>query len=413
MCTSPLVRYRLKRSLSPVLSAKYYLIKQEIYTNKDKGFRIIGKKKLEKLFENHSQYLSFMNAYCDYIEIPCGQCDECKKSYARDWSVRCYHESLMHKNNCFITLTIDNLANKKFMQEIEKSYKNGTNRYCKYCQHGNKFFNFPIDYSLNKVFIMDWLKKFRDYLYRNYKISIRYFGCGEYGSLNERPHYHFLIFGYNFPPVVKKDGTTFNKFPAELSKKNVQMYISEELNYLWQYGKCYVEELNMSACLYVAKYCMKKIKFFDSEKLYDYYYGRVPEFLLMSKGNCQVNRCQFIDDIIANKALDNLRDLNNPYCKNCNKTRGGIGFNWLWKYINDVRKLQYIVIEGRKYPIPKYYKNVIKLTDLILYDKLKTDSIYYVETELENHPDKNSTESCKKRKVINKKRLSFSQRDIV
>lgn len=401
MCNSPLVRFRLKRAVP------HDFFVQIPYDSKTHGYKIMGKKKLQSKFKSHGEYLAFMDTYCDYIEIPCGRCTECKKSYARDWSVRCYHESLCHDVNCFLTLTIDSLANKKFIENIEKSYKNGTNKYCKHCQKGNKYFKYPIDYSLNKVLIYDWLKKLRDTLYRRYKITVRYFGVGEYGSQNDRPHYHILLFGYNFP-----DCKEYHTFNAELSKKGVQMRISEELTELWPYGYSYIEDLNMSACLYVAKYCMKKIKFFDSEDLYDYYYGREPEFLYMSKGNCQSNRCKFIDNIIQDRELKSLRDFNNKYCYYCNKTRGGLGFNWLWKYLYDVKKLKYIVIDGKKFPIPKYYKNLINLTDDNFYDLLRTENIYYVNSLLETDPDRNSIERCEVRKKIAKAKNNFYSRDI-
>lgn len=383
----------------------------EVYTSKDKGFKLLGKKKLQARFKSHSDYLSFMDYYMDYIEIPCGKCEECKKSYARDWSVRLYHESLCHARSCFITLTFDNNANKKFMDRLEKTYKNGTNFYCKHCQKGNKYFKFPIEYSLNRVLIYDWLKKLRDYLYRNYNITVRYFGSGEYGSQTERPHYHILLFGYDFPNVKNKK-KNYRTYKAELSKKGVQMFVSEELSDLWPYGFSFVEELNMNACLYVAKYCMKKIKFIDSEDLYDYYFGREPEFLFMSKGNCQVNRCKYIDEIVADRKLSSLRDIKNPYCSKCNKTRGGLGFKWFWKYFYDIKKLKYIVIDGKKYPIPKYYKKLINLTDKNFYCSLVNENIYYVNSLVETEPDRNSIERLNSRRIINKKRNDLFSRDI-
>lgn len=41
------------------------------------------------------------------IKLPCGQCLGCRLDYSREWAVRCTHESLLHKENSFITLTYD------------------------------------------------------------------------------------------------------------------------------------------------------------------------------------------------------------------------------------------------------------------------------------------------------------------
>lgn len=394
MCVNPLVRYRLK--YEPVHDNPIFLDK-ELFDNKRKGFKIKAKKYLESKFESHSKYLSFMDSFCDYIEIPCGRCIECRKTYARDWSVRCYHESLCHEQNCFITLTIDNLAHQKFISSLEKK-----NWYCKGCVNGSRYFKYPIDYSVNRGIIYYFIKRLRDYLYRTYNISIRYFGCGEYGEKYERPHYHILIFGYDFT----------DKVPFKLSNKGVQLFTSDELSNLWPYGFSYVEELNHNACSYVAQYCMKKIKPYDCEDLYDYYYGKIPEFLFMSKGNCQVNRCPYIDDIIKDN-FNSLRNLYIPYCNDCIRTRGGLGFNWLMKYLYDVKRLGFIVIDGKKYPIPDYYKKIIKLTDEKLYDKLHSDNIYYVNEQVLSNPDKNSTKNnyARYKKALSKQSLSVRDVD--
>lgn len=400
MCVSPLVRFRVKYKLDPKDDVSSYF-----YSFPYAEFNIKSKKKLESLFKDHSHYLSFMDSYCDYQELPCGKCVECRRTYSRDWSVRCYHESLCHTANCFITLTLDNLANKRFEEEIERSCKNGTNKYCKNCVNGSRYYKYSIDYSLAKGFILGWIKKFRDYLYRNYKISIRYFGCGEYGSLNERPHYHILIFGYNFPTITKNNRIKYRTFDDIFSKKGVRMKISEELQHLWPYGMSYVEDLNMYACSYVAQYVMKKQKSFDdTDEYFDFYYGRVPEFLFMSKGNCQVNRCKFIDKICKDN-YNSLRNVNIPYCHKCNKTRGGLGYNWLMKYYHDVIKLGYIVIDGKKYPFPKYYMDIIKLTDYEKYIDIKLHNIYYINDQILNGSDENSTERNEIRRTIENKRI--------
>src|SRR5882672_6540477 len=42
------------------------------------------------------------------ITLPCGRCVGCKLERSRQWAMRCVHESKLHKDNVFVTLTYDN-----------------------------------------------------------------------------------------------------------------------------------------------------------------------------------------------------------------------------------------------------------------------------------------------------------------
>jgi hypothetical protein len=48
-------------------------------------------------------------------------------------------------------------------------------------------------------------------------LKVRFFHCGEYGDLTRRPHYHALIFGYDFPDRI-------------LLKKSIQMLYDNALS---------------------------------------------------------------------------------------------------------------------------------------------------------------------------------------
>lgn len=364
MCTSPLIRYRAKRQDAGTFLAS------------SSNWIIKSAKELESYFTSYSGFRSYMDKYMDYQYIPCRKCNECKSKYAQEWSIRCYHEFQVRECGSFITLTIDTAKVKNFFEE------SNLKRYCNRCVKGNRYIQYPIDYTLCKGLVLDWLKKFRDYLYKKYDVSIRYFGCGEYGELDERPHYHILIFGYNFPD---------KKFYKN-SDKGVPIYLSEELYKSWNYGICTVQDVNHQACMYTAKYVMKKMSYVNEQDFVENYYGREPEFLFMSKGNCQSNRCPFIYDIIKNcKGIKSLRDMNNPYCKNCNKTRGGLGYDWFLKYKDDVLKKGFITIEGIKYKIPNYYLKILELTDKEKYDKYKIESRMLSEERFLEHPEELSS----------------------
>ena len=96
--------------------------------------------------------------------VPCGRCFECKVAKSTEWSNRIALEAMEHEENCFITLTYDN----------------------QYLPENN---------SLRRKDLQDFIKRLR----RRYEDrKIRYFYCGEYGSKGLRPHYHMILFGYDF-----------------------------------------------------------------------------------------------------------------------------------------------------------------------------------------------------------------------
>ena len=45
----------------------------------------------------------------EFTDIPCGKCLECRLEYSRHWADRCVLESLEYDENCFITLTYDDI----------------------------------------------------------------------------------------------------------------------------------------------------------------------------------------------------------------------------------------------------------------------------------------------------------------
>lgn len=95
-----------------------------------------------------------------YLLVNCRKCLECRQKRANEWALRCMAEAQKYQQNCFLTLT------------YEKS---------------------PL--FLKKRDLQLFLKRFRKAIYPH---KIKYFACGEYGSKNYRPHFHLIIFGYDF-----------------------------------------------------------------------------------------------------------------------------------------------------------------------------------------------------------------------
>lgn len=145
------------------------------------------------------------------FSVPCGECIECLEQYSNVWAYRCVLESKCHKENCMITLT--------------------------YAPEHN-----PV--TLVRRDIQLFLKRLRR---AHSDISIRYFGCGEYGGQNLRPHFHVLIFGYK-----PKDLLPFKK-----DKSGHQLFLSMEISELWGKGFISVADCNMYTAKYSAKYLQK------------------------------------------------------------------------------------------------------------------------------------------------------------
>jgi hypothetical protein len=170
------------------------------------------------------------------IELPCGQCIGCRLEKSRQWAIRCMHESQLHEENCFITLTIDK------NQPIEKQT------------------------TLVKSDFQNFMKRLRKSIYPK---KVSYYYCGEYGEKYERPHYHACIFGHDF-----SDKELFRESHGN------RLYSSPQLNKLWGIGYCIIGDVTFESAAYVARYITKKVTgpFKD-----EHYCGRLPEYTNMSK----------------------------------------------------------------------------------------------------------------------------------
>ena len=157
--------------------------------------------------------------YEDYIKkygrqnlffLPCGKCPSCISRRKKEWSVRCCMEAYDHAENCFVTLTYDEA-------------------------------HYPGD--LVRSDLLGFIKGLR-----NHGIKVRYFGCGEKGSLG-RAHFHIILFGY-IPEDLR---------PYAKSKSGIPTYTSKFLDSIWKKGFLLVQEFSPFAASYVAGYVLKKM----------------------------------------------------------------------------------------------------------------------------------------------------------
>lgn len=115
-----------------------------------------------------------------------------------------HHESTLHEQNCFITLTYANAPK-----------------------------------NLDKRHVQLFIKRLR-------KLSpVRYFACGEYGTTTRRPHYHAILFGRDYLEKA---------VPI-----NDKLYTHADVLNAWGHGHISIAPVTLASCMYVAGYVNKKI----------------------------------------------------------------------------------------------------------------------------------------------------------
>lgn len=204
----------------------------------------------------------------------------------RDWGTRISHEASLHDENSFLTLT-----------------------------YGDEFL--PDDFSISVRELQLFFKRLRKSISPQ---KVRYYACGEYGDRNGRPHYHAILFGYQFPDLEV----------WRRSESGFYTYRSKSLDAIWGLGHAEIGTVTKSSGAYVARYALKKqTGDFDPafyQRLHPVH-GTIHqverEFALMS-------------------------------------SRPGIGGHWFDVFESDAFPSDFVVIDGQKLPIPQYYKNRLK-----------------------------------------------------
>ena len=227
------------------------------------------------------------------IFLPCGQCIGCRIARSREWATRLVHEASLHDANCFITLT--------YSPE-----------------------HLPKDGSVHVKDFQDFMKRLR-FKFRN--VRIRFFHCGEYGSKLGRPHYHAIIFGFDFP----------DKELFFVSPNGDRVYRSKALEELWTFGISSIGEVTFQSCAYVARYVIKKM---TGDKAGDHYQGKHPEYVTMSR-------------------------------------RPGIASGWIEEYSSDVYPQDFVVLDnGKKIKTPRFYDKKFQELDPELFSEISSERAY-------------------------------------
>lgn len=286
------------------------------------------------------------------LSVPCGQCVGCRLDKSFNWAIRCSHEAALYDDNCFLTLTYDDEA-------------------------------YPANGSLEVSHLQNFMKRFRKAVE---PLRIRFFACGEYGEICwtckksrvycrcecfikslGRPHYHLLIFGFNFP-----DRVLFKKRPYVL-------FTSEMLSSIWEDGFSTIGDLTFESASYVARYAVKKRTGYMAKYFYcDYddvtgevYNVRRPEFGTMS-------------------------------------LKPGIGARWFERFREDVFPSDEVVVRGRSVPVPRYYDQLLSLVSEDLLESVKRKR----KRNAGRYLDNNTSSRHKVRETVAEAKLALYKRNL-
>jgi len=234
------------------------------------------------------------------LSVPCGGCVGCRLKRAGEWAVRGTHEASLYTDNCFITLTYDD---KRLPPRSEHSIPA----------------NVGLHYPDFQAFMMRLRERFGS--------GIRFIVSGEYGDKLGRPHFHAILFNFNFP----------DRKHWYRSKQGHQVFRSEILEDLWPWGNSDIGSVTPQSIAYVARYVMKKV---NGKSANDHYHWVDP-----ASGEVFLRKPEF-----AKYSL-----------------KPGIGSAWFEKYHASVFPHDYVIFNGKKVRPPRYYDK--------LYEKMTGTSV--------------------------------------
>lgn len=218
------------------------------------------------------------------LMLGCGHCLGCRTSHALQWAHRAAHEASVYLSNSFVTLTYTDEA-------------------------------LPKDGGLEPAALIKFIKRLRMAARRHHPAlatdhtrRLRYLASGEYGELNDRPHYHLCLFNIGFTDAFQVGSN---------------LYESPILGQLWPYGTHKLGTLTPASANYVAQYALKKI----------------------GQGNHDR------DGVVRQAHF--LRMSRKP----------PLGTEWLQKYKTDLTHGYLVTSEGRKTTIPRSYKKRLRKED--------------------------------------------------
>lgn len=275
------------------------------------------------------------------MTVSCGQCHGCRRKKREDWAIRATHESTMHPANCWITLT--------YAPE-----------------------HMPMHGSLSrddyKKFLQDTRNHFRP-------TRFKYMGVGEYGAESNRPHYHLILFGVDFPDM----------YYWRTSESGDPLYRSDTLEKIWTKGHAEIGAVEYHTAAYTAKYCEKRIT------------GKGLDLI-------QPNGLRIYERISDLGIVEVMPEFNTA------SNKRGLGYTWFKKYWKSIFPCDFVVVSTRngfkvKSP-PDYYLNLLKEDHPEIYAKVK---LARIEKGDEHALDSTEARLAVREGVADRKLKMFSQ----
>lgn len=171
----------------------------------------------------------------------CGCCEICIAERANNWVVRNNYESRTHEKKCFITLTYRESP----IIIVEKDFQ-------------------------------DFMKRFRIHLDRTTGEKVRFMKASEYGTINNRPHFHAIIYGW-------EDKTP--KFLTINKKKKIVLQ-SEIIQKIWGLGRTSYQDFDSHEIPYISLYNTPQETF---KKAYKMTQKKLNELIKYSKTSIRFN----------------------------------------------------------------------------------------------------------------------------
>ncbi len=229
------------------------------------------------------------------MEVPCRHCLQCRMQRSSQWQLRLDNELTAWDSAIFVTLTYDN-------DTISTKHKG---------------------MSLEKKDLVNFTKRLKYFLNKKNR-KIKYYGCGEYGERNKRPHYHIIIFGMSL-----------SELQLERHPRSGYWCRGGILNDSWDKGLIHVGTCTQDSISYVASYTTKKTTHTMQQKYELEQKGFEPEFQITSQG---------------------------------------MGLSYALKNVQQIEKFKYLLTRhGKKVPIPKYYWKKLDEMQVLCYNDVRNE----------------------------------------
>lgn len=190
--------------------------------------------------------------------------------------------------------------------------------------------------------------------------KIRFFQCGEYGDQNLRPHYHACLFNIDF-----HDKTLWK------TANGNNIYTSNTLSKIWPFGFSTIGAVTFQSAGYTARYIMKKVTGDEAPAKYERTNTDTGEIITLKKEYTTMSR------------------------------RPGLGYDWFQKYKADLYPHDYVIIDGKKHPIPRYYDLLLERENPDLLESIKSKR----EAHAELRPEEQTCDRLRVRETVQKHKL--------